>query len=787
MQVMINKNGKKQNNGLKTDLPAACTVIEKPVNENKDYLPGILFITSWPPGENSIATYTQDLIDALNNNFYRSFNIKICFLNTGDHQHAESHELCYVLDVHQQDGYKQLAKNINADKEISIVVIQHEFEIFKGKENELIDFLKILTKPVLMVLHVVFPLPDKVFKKQVQQMGEAAKSIVVLTQASANILIDAYSLPSEKISVIPHGTCLVRNTDKLVLKDKYNLSGKKVLSSFGLLSERNNIETTLKALPAIIKDNPDVIFIIMGAINPSVLIEQGYKYRNILDEMIRHLKLENHVLYLNYFLPLPELLDYLQLTDIYLFTSKDRNQVVSGTLCYALGAGCLVVSTPIPHALEILNNNEGIIVDFENSLQITQVVNSLLLDEQRRKYIASNGQRRMAPTAWENTAIAHALEFKKITNDVVSLNYKIPTINLDHIKRLTTDFGMMHQSVFNCPDISSGFTLDDNAGAMIAMCRNFELTGNKEDLYLVNIYFNFIKYCLQPEGYFMNYVDAKKAFSPKNFSTNLADVNGKAIWALGYLISLDSLLPQALLADAVSTIKTALLNVNKIHSANAMAFVIKGLYYRNKKESCTQDISLIKYLANRLVQMYKLEADGDWQWFERKFTPGCPVLPEALLCAWLATGEDTYKDIAKSTFDFLLTNITDVNSSINFSLNKLSPTGVLPVHKDFKTEQPVVVAYSILALSRFNDFYKNDGYANKMKHMFNWFLGDNHLHQIMYNPCTGGCYQQLEQEEINLNQGAASTVSYLVARLAMENCLSNVPVIVHRSKQNALL
>ncbi len=291
----------------------------------------------------------------------------------------------------------------------------------------------------------------------------------------------------------------------------------------------------------------------------------------------RVMELQNHVLFVNAFLPLPQLLDFLQLTDIYLFTSKDPNQAVSGTFAYAMSCGCPIISTPIPHACEVLRDESGIIVDFGNIQQLAKAVNHLLMDEQLRKNISANGLHKIAPTAWENAAIAHALLFEKITEDTLNLHYKIPEINLNHLKKLTTPVGMIQFSIINQPDINSGYTLDDNARALVAMCQHFELTKDGTDLEYIHIYFDFIKYCMQPEGYFFNYVDADRLFTKQNNTTNLADSNGRAVWALGYLISISDLIPQDLAKAAQTTIHTALLNVNKIHSTRAMAFAIKGI------------------------------------------------------------------------------------------------------------------------------------------------------------------------------------------------------------------
>ncbi|MEO8516124.1 MAG: glycosyltransferase [Flavobacterium sp.] len=736
-------------------------------------LPEILFISSFPPRECGIATYSQDLIAAVQNKFKNLFSINVCALEMKSHKHSYPNEVKYVLETDCQESYIKLAKEINESNTIEMVLVQHEFGLFKTNEDDFGIFLNTLKKPIILVFHTVLPQPDKVLNEKVQKIITAAEAVIVMTNASKKILTNDYSVSSEKISIIPHGTHLVEHLDKRILKEKYQLSGKKVLSTFGLLSSGKSIETTLNALPNIINNNKDVMFLIIGKTHPSVLKQEGEQYRMMLEAKIETLKLQENVKFINQYLPLNELLEYLQLTDVYLFTSKDPHQAVSGTFAYAISCGCPIISTPIPHALEVLQNDSGIVIDFENSEQLAQQVIRLLNDEQLCKNIIANGLHKMAPNAWENSAINHAMLFGKICNDKIHLRYRIPEINLKHIKKLTTRTGMIQFSILNEPDISSGYTLDDNARALIVMCQHFELTQDRSDLDYIERYFNFIKRCLQTEGYFLNYVDYNENFTEENKQTNLSDSNGRAIWALGYLVSISDLLPESLAEKVQKTMDFALSNVHKIHSPRAMGFVIKGIYYNNLRKSSERNISIVKYLGDRLVQMFKHESNEEWLWFESYLTYANSVLSEALVCAWLVTNDEKYKKIAKTSFDFLLSKIfkgdrIKVISNKGWMYNK----GKL-MSEENGGEQPIDVAYTILALNLFYDVFKDKSYLDKMKISFDWFLGKNHLNQIIYNPCTGGCYDGLETDYVNLNQGAESTLSYLMARLTMEKVLKN--------------
>ncbi|MFM1793376.1 MAG: hypothetical protein RLZZ252_1730, partial [Bacteroidota bacterium] len=519
----------------------------------------------------------------------------------------------------------------------------------------------------------------------------------------------------------------------------------------------------------VIERHPDVLFLAIGKTHPSVVKQEGERYRNLLEEQVHAMGLMENVRFVNEYLPLPTLLDYLQLSDIYLFTSKDPNQAVSGTFSYAVSCGCPVISTPIPHAKELFRDNKGLIIDFENSDQLAEAIIRLLDDEQKRVEMSLHSFHTMASTAWQNSALSHAVVFKMNASEDITLHYKIPPINLKHIKKLTTHFGMIQFSKIANPDIESGFTLDDNARALIAICQHYALFKNPTDLVLINTYMEFIRYCLKPNGLFYNYINKSKHITDQNYEENLEDSTGRAIWALGYVSSLEGVLPSNLVHEANNLLQYTKPHVLKIHSTRAMAFMIKGWSYQNQPEGRL----LITSLANRLVNMFLHEKTEDWRWFEHYLTYGNSLIPEAMLCAYKVTGQLDYKEVAMDSFDFLLSKIIK-NDRIRVISNKGWRFKNEVNRAIVGGEQPIDVAYTVLALETFYSVLKKEEYKQKAQLAFHWFLGDNHLHQIVYNPCTGGCYDGVEEENINLNQGAESTVSYLMARLAIERMFCKV-------------
>lgn len=736
--------------------------------DETENLPEVLMITSYPPGECGIATYSQDLTNAIKKQFGNSFKIKICALETLNEIHDYSEDVKYILNTDYTETFGLLSKEINSNSKIEMVLIQHEFGFFNKTNDNFIKFLNAIIKPVIIVFHTVLPKPSIALKENVQNICMRVSSIIVMTESSASILKYEYEIDESLITIIKHGTHLVRNNDREELKKKYKLQGRKVCSTFGLMGPGKSIETSLLALPEIIQQHPTILFLIIGKTHPSQVKMEGESYRKSLEKIVDELDLSQHVIFINKFLPLNEILDYLQLTDVYLFTSKDPNQAVSGTFSYAISCGCPVISTPIPHALEELGNNLGIIVDFGDSHQLSVEVNKFLNNDEERMHISGRGIHKMAATCWENSAIHHTALIETLCENKLEIKFSYPEINLNQLNRLTTDVGIIQFSTLDKPDLDTGYTLDDNSRALIAMLQFYETEQNEEVLGKIILYLSFIRKCLQYDNYFLNYLDKNEKFTSQNKENNLEDSNGRAIWALGYLLSKSDILTSDITKVAREMFDRAISRAHLVHSTRAMAFIIKGLYYSNANLISVENNELMIKLANRLVQMYRHEAKDNWQWFESYLTYANSVLPEALLCAWLDTGHVIYRDIAKSSFDFLLSKIIK-NNRINVVSNKNWEKDEREAVKDVHGgQQPIDVAYTILALSKFYSVFKRDKYRRFLDLSFSWFLGNNYLGQIIYNPCTGGCYDGLEESTVNLNQGAESTVSYLMARLEID-------------------
>jgi len=726
-------------------------------------LPRILFISSYPPRECGIATYTSDLIHAIQQKFSKTFAINVCALETKCQAYTYPEEVKYILQTSEWSQYESLAKKINADPKIKIVFIEHEFGLFSGELGEyLLWFLTLLTKPIITTFHTVLPRPEPERRKLVRAIAQLSEQVVVMTQNSAEILKGAYNIDEKKLTLIPHGTHLVSSFEPINFPQHKKFEGKLILSTFGLLGPGKSLETALDALPAIIQKFPNVLYLIIGKTHPEVAKNEGENYRRFLMEKVAENGLESNVMFINSYLSLQDLMGYLQRTDVYLFTSKDPFQAVSGTFSYAMACGCPIISTPIPHAIEMLDGG-GRIFDFGNSKKLATAAIELLSNSRLLHEMRLNAFHNISPSAWQNTALSHIklMQNADHTNSLEPV-YKFPPISLSHIRRMTTAKGMIQFANISNPDIESGYTLDDNARALIAVTQHYALTGDSEDLTLIKTYLDFIIFCQSPDGSFLNYVDKDYNFFAKNKNENLQDSNGRAIWALGEFISFHNILDADLIMQAQLCLDLAMVQIYEFSSPRAMAFAIKGLHHYHKEKNNIEAKRLIILLADNLVSKYRGVSEGEWQWYEEYLTYANSLLPEAMLLAWKTTNIEIYKSIALSSFDFLL-DIIFIDGQIKVVSNH-------GWHLKGQTsnnfgEQPIDVAYTILALGVFYGHFLDLEYLNKMNIAFDWFLGANHRNQIIYNPATGGCYDGLEETHINLNQGAESTVSYLLSRL----------------------
>ena len=349
----------------------------------------------------------------------------------------------------------------------------------------------------------------------------------------------------------------------------------------------------------------------------------------------------------NKYVKLAEIIKYLKATDVYVCSNIEPNQITSGTLVYALGAGRAVISTPFSHAKDIIIPERGILADFKDEESFSNAILKILSEPDLKESMEKNAYSYTRHMTWSAVALSYMELFNKYLGNKATYKKSLPKINLTHLIRLTDNFGMLQFAKYTKPDVSSGYTLDDNARALIVSCMHHQRFDDNHKLKLIKIYFNFIKHVQQKDGRLFNYVNHNRKINLDDWTD---DAQGRALWALGFLLSTPAL-PQELKSEAKQVFKNAFNVANTMKSPRAVAFTILGLYFYNSEKHSPEIVTTIRMLAEHLISLYHDTASENWQWFETYLTYSNSKLSEALFYAYLATKEKKYLQIAKKTLE----------------------------------------------------------------------------------------------------------------------------------------
>ena len=719
----------------------------------------IVFLSTFPPRECGIATFTKDLVTSINQRLPKNIKTGIIAMNNnGVNIYNYPPEVLYQISDTDMNDYIEAARLINESPRVKLVSIQHEFGIFEGEWGDyILAFLEIVKKPVILTFHSISPDPDSKLKKVVKAISEKVSEIVVMTNKGIEILRNVYKI-NTPIQLIPHGIPKVSFEGQDQEKSKLGYEGKIILSSFGMMSPNKGYEYVIKSLPKIVEKYPNLIYLIIGETHPDVRKERGERYRNSLIRKVKSLGLEKHVKFYNKYLTLDEIIQYLKATDIYMSSTLTPEQITSGTLSYAMGCGRAVISTAFLHAKDMINDKRGILVDFRSPSSFRKAIFSLLENPNLRKEMEKEAYYYTRPMTWSNVAMNYCDLFGKYLDLEGKEAESLPEINTSHLIKLTDDFGVIQFSVQATPDLDSGYTLDDNARAILVCVKHYEKFKEFKQLDLIRTYLNYLKYVQGRDGKLYNYVSKEKQINSNEWSE---DAHGRAIWALGYLIS-SANMPEDFKRKAGSIIRKAIRASREIKSPRSIAFIIQGLYFYNKAINSPRVRKQILALADYLLFMYKNNSSPEWKWFEPFMTYANSKLPESLLYAYLATGKRNYLDIGLESLDFLIFKTIEKGMFV--------PIGQKGWYfKDEKKadydQQPIEASYMIQSLILAYKITRDEKYRNYTMQTFQWFTGKNTLNQVIYDPSTGGCYDGIGKNAINLNQGAESTISYLMARL----------------------
>lgn len=711
---------------------------------------------TYPPRECGIATFTKDLATAIQNNFSPDVKSKIVALNndiTNIYNYPE--EVLYEMDETNIGDYIDIAKKINETDAVKSVSIQHEFGIFGGEYGSyLIPFLETLNKPVVTTMHTLLPNPDDKMKRIVQLIAKRSNCLVVMNNTAVDILRKDYELKDERIAVIPHGIPSVPFKTSLEDKEDLGYADRIVLSSFGMMSRGKGYGEVIRALPKVIEQYPNVVYLIVGETHPVVRKIEGETYRNSLEKLVCDLNLKKNVKFYNKYVKAGEIIKYLQATDIYISSSINPNQIVSGTLAYAMGCGRAVVSTPFLHAREVVTRDRGVLAEFNNPDSFADAIIRILSNPKLKEKMERNAYVYARNMTWSNVALAYMDIFKN--NLDTTRHETLKKVKLDQMIKLTDGYGIIQFADGVKPDRQYGYSLDDNARALIICCMEYPKAGESGLLNHAETYLKYIGRVLK-DGKFYNFADENMNIDWNSFSE---DAHSRAIWALGYLTASQEM-PEKLKGKARELFMKGLPQALKIRSTRATAYNIKGLCCYNKAHPSDLNIDMIHRLADHLVSLYNDNRSDDWQWFEPYLTYANARIPESLYLAYQLRKRDKYLDVAEASLNFLL--------ALTVKEGMFHPIGhngwyIKNGKRAYFDQQPIEASSMVQALTTAYETTGKKNYRSKAHLVFSWFHGNNHLNQIIYDEKTGGCHDGLGNQTINQNQGAESTISYLLAR-----------------------
>ncbi|HSC57207.1 MAG TPA: glycosyltransferase family 4 protein [Nitrospira sp.] len=725
-----------------------------------------------------IATFTTDLCDALHAE-YGSTDLLALPINDTEEGYDYPGRVRFAMAENDLASYRKAADFINFG-EIDLVCLQHEYGIFGGNAGgHILELLRHLQVPFITTLHTVLRDPNPEQYAVMKEITSLSDRLIVMSQHSVEILQEVFHVPVKKVDLIPHGVPDLPFTDSNFYKDEFGTQGKHVLLTFGLLSANKGIENVIQALPAMLARHPNVVYMVSGVTHPHVLRHEGDKYRHYLQNMVKELGVESSVIFRNHFESPQGLVELIGAADIYITPYKHQAQVVSGTLVYALSAGKAIISTPYLHAIELLDRERGVLVPFDDPEAIAQRTIALLDDETGRHAMRKRAYLYARDMVWTRVAQKYMKSFESIYNErlrnpratfsarnTVKTLDRLPALKLDHVFQMTDHTGIVEHAVFVVPNYPEGYTTDDNARALIVaiLLEERGIGGVRGAADLASRYLAFLWHAFDPATRrFRNCLSYEHQWQEPMGSE---DSHGRALWGLGTVLGRSK--SAGLRGAAGRLFELAAPVAVEFRSPRACAFALLGLQeYLDSFPGDRAALAAAEALANRLMNSYRANHSDSWNWFENVLSYSNARLPQALIRAGVRIASDEMVSAGLGALSWLVAiqrcdiknHFVPIGSHGFYSRNG---------EKARFDQQPVEACASVSACLQAYRATGNGRWRKEAWRAFNWFLGDNDLQIALYDSETGGCRDGLHPDRANENQGAESTLSFLMALLEMQ-------------------
>lgn len=741
----------------------------------------VAVIGNYLPRKCGIATFTTDLVTALSDS-KKDLNCWAVAMNDRPDGYRYPSKVKFEINQNSIEEYRLACEFLNINQ-VDIVSIQHEYGIFGGEAGcYILQLIRQLRVPVVTTLHTVLQNPEPPQKKVLKELADLSAKVVVMSEQAVDFLNTIYDIPRGKIALIHHGIPDMPFVDSGFYKDQFGVEGKKVVLTFGLLSQNKGIEYMIRALPTIVEKHPEVVYIVLGATHPHIKRSQGEEYRQSLVQLAANLGVEDNVLFFNRFVEIQELCEFLGAADIYVTPYLNEAQIVSGTLAYAMGSGKATVSTPYWYAREMLDNNRGVLCSFKDSEGLSLAINDLLHNEIKRNAVRKNAYTFSRNATWSQAACHYLTLFSEVkaqraSQPVFCCNSPffilkkstLPELNLNHLLTLTDDTGILQHATFTIPERNHGYCLDDNSrGLIFSILAQNLLPDTKTAFDLQKRYLSFISHAYNSQTTsFRNFMSYNRVWLEEQGSQ---DSQGRALWALGVCCALSR--ESGCVALATNLFHKGLTVASRLHHPRAISFSLVGIHAYLARFSGDTKVKRVRLeLAQKLSSAFSNSTSENWPWFNDILTYANAKIPQALLLCgqWLAKDDMLQKGF--SLLDWLIQlQVTD---------NRFSPIGndgwylkdrSVPKFDQQPIEAQAMIETCLLA----SKMTENSNYYEMAKKTFNWFLGENDLGMPLYDYSNGGCRDGLTPDGPNLNEGAESTLAWLLSLVSMHNYESEI-------------
>ncbi|WP_395646461.1 glycosyltransferase family 4 protein [Terricaulis sp.] len=721
----------------------------------------VALLGNFPPRRCGIATFTADLQAALDG-VEEQFGFDVVAMSDDVYDYDDK-----VMGEVRQDilaDYAAIARRLNT--EADLVCIQHEFGIFGGPAgSHLLHLLAALRVPVVTTLHTVLEQPNDDQRRVMDGLIRHSAKLVVLSRKGRDILMRAYGVPVSKIEVIPHGAPDRPLIDTAEMKPRFDMAGRDVLLTFGLLSPGKGIEDAIRAMPRVVETSPNALYVILGATHPSLVKREGESYRESLQNLAEELGVADNVRFVNEYVDLDRLCDYLQAADVYVTPYLNAAQVVSGTLTYAVALGKPVVSTPYWHATEIAGEGCGLIVPFRDSAAMGDAIASLLNDDAKRRHVAECAYELGRDFIWPRVAQRYLEAFEAAreqarTKPEVRVA-PLPTPSLIALERLSDDVGILQHGRFAVPDRNHGYCVDDNARALL-FTQRAEAAGMRSPALekLAYTYAAFVEHAWNADnGRFRNFMSFDRRWLEEEGS---ADSFGRTFWALGETAALAR--DADLRAWALHLAGRALPHLDAMLYPRSRAFAVLGLC-AVAPFGLAGALENLEGMSGALMRTLEQNRRPDWDWFEPSLAYDNARLPEALLRAGASLNDAAMRAAGLATLCWL----TEVHTAPS---GVFRPVGSESFNRPHQPplpfdQQALEAAAAIDACWAAFDVTGDAAWRREAHRAFAWYFGRNDLGLAPASSESGGCHDGLCPVGVNRNQGAESVLSFQLASCAM--------------------